>query len=125
MRACTNAVFDGIPLHLIMSRLFRCTENHTACGRSATSDLSQSSAFLMCCAPGIFVSDILDAVPLQKFFQLFRPAPGGEGGYILISMNFVKDLSEAKAALLPSGWLLACHICHRSGCTEALGPDWI
>ena len=43
---------------------------------------------------GIFVNDILDAVPIDKYFELFKPGAGGEGGYIRISINFVKDLKD-------------------------------
>jgi len=49
-------------------------------------------------ACGIFVSDILDAVPIDKYFELFKPNAGGEGGFIRIGMSFVKDLSELKKA---------------------------
>ena len=45
-------------------------------------------------AAGIFVNDILDAVPIDKYFELFKPGAGGEGGYIRISINFVKDLKD-------------------------------
>jgi hypothetical protein len=45
---------------------------------------------------GIFVNDILDAVPIDKFFELFKPGAGGEGGFIRISINFVKDLKDIK-----------------------------
>eukprot|EP00798_Chlamydomonas_sp_ICE-L_P001514 gene1514-32892_t len=45
-------------------------------------------------ACGIFVSDIIDAVPIDKYFELFKPNNGGEGGLIRVSMNFVKNLSE-------------------------------
>ena len=43
---------------------------------------------------GIFVNDILDAVPIDKYFELFKPGAGGEGGYIRISINFVNDLKD-------------------------------
>ncbi|EFJ51027.1 hypothetical protein VOLCADRAFT_120532 [Volvox carteri f. nagariensis] len=45
-------------------------------------------------ACGIYVNDILEAVPIDKYFELFKPNAGGEGGYIRIRMNFVKDLAE-------------------------------
>ena len=32
--------------------------------------------------PGIFVEDILEAVPIDKYFELFKPGAGGEGGFI-------------------------------------------
>lgn len=45
-------------------------------------------------ACGIFVNDILEAVPIDKYFELFKPNAGGEGGFVRISMNFVRDLAE-------------------------------
>ncbi|MEW5299440.1 MAG: hypothetical protein WDW38_004535 [Sanguina aurantia] len=45
-------------------------------------------------ACGIFVNDILDAVPIDKYFELFKPNGGGEGGFIRISMNFYKNASD-------------------------------
>lgn len=48
-------------------------------------------------ACGIFVSDILDAVPIDKFFELFKPGAGGEGGFIRIGVEFYPD-AKALAA---------------------------
>ncbi|KXZ43312.1 hypothetical protein GPECTOR_94g634 [Gonium pectorale] len=45
-------------------------------------------------ACGIYVNDILEAVPIDKYFELFKPNAGGEGGFIRIRMNFVRDLAE-------------------------------
>eukprot|EP00878_Enallax_costatus_P000516 GHUV01000611.1.p1 GENE.GHUV01000611.1~~GHUV01000611.1.p1 ORF type:complete len:227 (+),score=54.57 GHUV01000611.1:166-846(+) len=45
-------------------------------------------------ACGIFVSDILDAVPIDKYFELFKPSAGGEGGFIRLGLDFVKDPSD-------------------------------
>mmetsp|Transcript_18208 Transcript_18208/g.47538 ORF Transcript_18208/g.47538 Transcript_18208/m.47538 type:complete len:213 (+) Transcript_18208:96-734(+) len=45
-------------------------------------------------ACGIFVDDIIEAVPIDKYFELFKPNLLGGGGFIRICMNFVKDLSE-------------------------------
>jgi hypothetical protein len=42
-------------------------------------------------ACGIFVADILDAVPIDKYFELFKPGAGGEGGFIRIGMTFDHD----------------------------------
>lgn len=33
--------------------------------------------------------DILDAVPIDKYFELFKPGEGSEGGFIRISMNYL------------------------------------
>lgn len=48
----------------------------------------------MCLITGIFVNDIMDAVPIDKYFELFKPGAGGEGGFIRISMDFVKTLQD-------------------------------
>ncbi|GLI58674.1 hypothetical protein VaNZ11_000417 [Volvox africanus] len=45
-------------------------------------------------ACGIYVNDILEAVPIDKYFELFKPNAGGEGGFIRIQMNFAKELAE-------------------------------
>ncbi|PNH09613.1 hypothetical protein TSOC_003760 [Tetrabaena socialis] len=45
-------------------------------------------------ACGIYVLDILEAVPIDKYFELFKPNAGGEGGFIRIRMNFARDLAE-------------------------------
>ncbi|KAG2485856.1 hypothetical protein HYH03_015439 [Edaphochlamys debaryana] len=45
-------------------------------------------------ACGIYVNDILEAVPIDKYFELFKPNAGGEGGFIRIRMNFARDLAE-------------------------------
>ena len=41
--------------------------------------------------PGIFVQDILEAVPIDKYFELFKPGAGGEGGFIRVAMAFYPD----------------------------------
>lgn len=40
------------------------------------------------------MNDILDAVPIDKYFELFKPNGGGEGGFIRISMNFYKQAAD-------------------------------
>jgi len=34
--------------------------------------------------------DILEAVPIDKYFELFKPGEGAEGGFIRISMNYLR-----------------------------------
>lgn len=41
-------------------------------------------------ACGIYMRDILEAVPIDKYFELFKPGEGAEGGFIRISMNYLK-----------------------------------
>lgn len=37
------------------------------------------------------MNDILEAVPIDKYFELFKPNAGGEGGFVRISMDFAQD----------------------------------
>lgn len=55
-------------------------------------------------ACGIYVEDILDAVPIDKYFELFKPKNGGDGGFIRVAMNFSRDPPE-EAELEPSPYL--------------------
>jgi len=34
--------------------------------------------------------DILEAVPIDKYFELFKPGEGAEGGFIRVSMNYLR-----------------------------------
>lgn len=45
-------------------------------------------------ACGIYVSDILDAVPIDKYFELFRPGAGGEGGFIRLGLDYSTDAPQ-------------------------------
>jgi hypothetical protein len=40
------------------------------------------------------VDDILEAVPIDKYFELFKPKNGGEGGFIRVAMNFSTESAE-------------------------------
>jgi hypothetical protein len=54
---------------------------------------------------GIYVSDILDAVPIDKYFELFKPSAGGEGGFIRLGLDFAREaptLNRGKVAA-PAG----------------------
>eukprot|EP00983_Pelagomonas_calceolata_P106730 1159266-Pelagomonas_calceolata.AAC.5 len=61
----------------------------------------------LCPLTSIFVDDIIEAVPIDKYFELFKPNLLGGGGFIRICMNFVKDLSELQQqpdyTRMPSG----------------------
>lgn len=46
-------------------------------------------------ACGIYVQDILGATPIDKFFELFKPGHGGDGGFIRVSMNHEKQLTPS------------------------------
>jgi hypothetical protein len=45
-------------------------------------------------ACGIYVDDILEAVPIDKYFELFKPKNGGEGGFIRVAMNFSTESAD-------------------------------
>lgn len=55
------------------------------CRPKATGD--RGSSIVAAC--GIFMRDILEAVPIDKYFELFKPGEGAEGGYIRIYMNYL------------------------------------
>lgn len=40
------------------------------------------------------MDDILEAVPIDKYFELFKPKNGGEGGFIRVAMNFSTESAE-------------------------------
>lgn len=40
-------------------------------------------------ACGIYMQDILDSVPIDKYFELFKPGMGAEGGFIRVSMSYL------------------------------------
>ena len=61
---------------------------------------------------GIFVDDILDAVPIDKWFEMFKPGAAGEGGFIRVHMSFSEgNPSESRdpsptETLAPTGTIL-------------------
>lgn len=63
-------------------------------------------------AAGIFVDDILDAVPIDKYFELFKPGAGGDGGFIRVAMNYDTQAQPAEpgaqARSAPVEW--RCHV---------------
>ncbi len=62
-------------------------------------------------AAGIFVNDIMDAVPIDKYFELFKPGQGGEGGFIRIGMDYVKTLKDRDGNKSATGMVhLICSI---------------
>lgn len=48
-------------------------------------------------ACGIYVEDILDAVPIDKYFEMFKPKNGGDGGFIRVAMNFSTESPDDAA----------------------------
>ncbi len=59
------------------------------------------------------MDDILDAVPIDKWFEMFKPGAAGEGGFIRVHMSFSEDNpSESRdpsptEPLVPTGIILA------------------
>jgi hypothetical protein len=53
---------------------------------------------------GIYVDDILEAVPIDKYFELFKPKNGGEGGFIRVAMNFSTESAEDALAGDAMSW---------------------
>eukprot|EP00884_Botryococcus_braunii_P020982 jgi/Botrbrau1/7568/Bobra.0159s0018.1 len=53
-------------------------------------------------ACGIFVADIIEAVPIDKYFELFKPGAGGDGGFIRIGMEY-KESTPVKPAPAANG----------------------
>jgi hypothetical protein len=56
------------------------------------------------CACGIFVQHILDAVPIDKYFEMFKPGSGSDGGFVRLKMRLVSnsDMKREQGALPPS-----------------------
>jgi hypothetical protein len=42
-------------------------------------------------ACGIFVTDILDAAPIDKYFEMFKPGSGKEGGFVRLKMALLTE----------------------------------
>ena len=62
-------------------RLLLCREKHANGKRSAN----------VVTACGIFVNDILEAAPIDKYFEMFKPGSGHEGGFIRLRMAIVSE----------------------------------
>ncbi len=56
---------------------------------------------MLCCRwlAGIFLKDILDNVPIDKYFELFKPMAGGEGGFVRICLDYKPVPGTAQPAL--------------------------
>ena len=73
----------------------------------------------MVTACGIFVKDILDAVPIDKYFEMFKPGTGQEGGFVRLKMSI---LSEEEMSARKRGAPRAARLCTcmRARCSQAL-----
>eukprot|EP00798_Chlamydomonas_sp_ICE-L_P000617 gene617-2048_t len=65
--------------------------------------LGQKKGTAVISACGIYVNDILEAAPIDKYFELFKPSGGGEGGLIRVTMRHEKGLSELDSAGASAG----------------------
>jgi hypothetical protein len=75
---------------------------------------------------GIYVQDILDAVPIDKFFELFKPGVGGEGGYIRVGMTFATQLDEVDAETGAAGSVCLYLVCTGgTGRPSRASPPWV
>lgn len=63
-------------------------------------------------ACGIFVKDIKEAVPIDKYFEMFKPGTGGDGGYIRLKMKLVDPEDATSAASTRTLPLLIISECH-------------
>lgn len=87
--ACCRGSPAGFCCHMCCS-----CKHSTLPARHATSwyvSLYCLCVYCVCLHAGIFVSDILDAVPIDKYFELFKPSAGGEGGFIRLGLDYTTD----------------------------------
>lgn len=56
-------------------------------------------------ACGIFVQHILDAAPIDKYFEMFKPGSGSEGGFVRLKMRLLSgpDARKTKGAASSTG----------------------
>ena len=57
-------------------------------------------------ACGIFVQHILDAAPIDKYFEMFKPGSGSEGGFVRLKMRLLSgpDAKKTKGTYTGSAW---------------------
>lgn len=80
-------------------RVMLCKDKFTQLPDGTTKRGSQVLA-----ACGIYVSDILDAVPIDKYFELFKPGTGGEGGFIRLGVDYSSDEPLPPNVSRPDGY---------------------
>lgn len=62
-------------------RIMLCRPKETAGERS-------SSSIMAAC--GIYMKDILEAAPVDKYFELYKPGGGNPGGFIRVAISFLE-----------------------------------
>lgn len=55
--------------------------------KQAGSERSSSSIVAAC---GIYMKDILEAAPVDKYFELYKPGGGSAGGFIRVAISFLE-----------------------------------
>jgi len=70
---------------LVLEVLEGATELRLILCRKKLPGSSQSSVIAAC---GIYMNDIMEAVPIDKYFELFKPGQGGDGGFIRVGMTY-------------------------------------
>jgi len=70
---------------LVLEVLEGATELRLILCRKKLPGSTQSSVIAAC---GIYMNDIMEAVPIDKYFELFKPGQGGDGGFIRVGMNY-------------------------------------
>lgn len=59
-------------------------------------------------ACGIFVQHILDAAPIDKYFEMFKPGSGSEGGFVRLKMRLLSGPDAKKTKGVASSAGLVC-----------------
>lgn len=98
--------------------------NLFAC-RDPNSCMRACMCLFFTCAPvhaGIFVNEIADAVPIDKYFEMFKPNAGGEGGFIRICLDLVKDGDAPKGACPYARSACAGRLGMHHNCAHQLSP---
>ena len=66
-----------------------------ACRTSPNGQRSETTVVAAC---GLFIKDVLSYVPIDKYFELFKPHHGGEGGFVRVKLNFTDALAADREA---------------------------
>ncbi|EFN55137.1 expressed protein [Chlorella variabilis] len=60
-----------------------------------------SSSIVAAC--GIYMKDILEAAPVDKYFELYKPGGGSAGGFIRVAISFLEPDQVRNGDLVGSG----------------------
>jgi hypothetical protein len=78
-------------------RLLLCRAKQDSSGKKSTSVVT---------ACGIFISDIVEASPIDKYFEMFKPGSGKEGGFVRLRLNLITEdeLRQKQQGAVPLFW---------------------